>query len=243
MTRFFVDADRITGSTIEFDSRDSHHMAVVLKRRSGDSVLVCDGRGTEYLVTLDQVSKNAVVGRVTDMYRLATEPKTKVTVAQALPKTLEKLEWVLQHGTELGAVAFIPFYSSRSREDWQRLVPKRERWQEIVRSAAEQSRRAYCPIVQPIVSFEDVTAASSKYDIALFAYENEVQTSLRSVMEQRQAINILVIVGPEGGFTDAETKTALNNGARSITLGPRILRTETAALCMLSQIYYAGEEL
>jgi 16S rRNA (uracil1498-N3)-methyltransferase len=243
MTRFFIEPTSITGSEIEFDSHDSHHLAVVLKRRIGDSVLVCDGSGTEYLVVLDHVSKNMSSGKITDMYRLATEPTTKVTVAQSLPRTLEKLEWVLQHGTELGTVRFIPFHSARSREDWQRLVPKRDRWQEIVKTAAEQSRRAVCPVVAPIISFDEVTETVNQYDLALFANESEKETSLRSILTESTASNILIIIGPEGGFTEQEVLKAKEKKAHSITLGPRILRTETAALCLLSQIYYANESL
>jgi len=241
MTRFFVEPSQIIGSSIAFNAHDSHHLAVVLKRRVGDGVLICDGLGSEYLVTLIQVGKNECSGKITDMYRLATEPRTKVTVAQSLPKTLDKLEWVLQHGTELGAVKFVPFYSLRSREDWRRLTPKRDRWQEIVRSAAEQSRRALCPQVAPIASFSDVLSLIPQFDLALFAYETEKETSLRSILSTSSAAKILIIVGPEGGFADQEVQQAGNCEARAISLGPRILRTETAALCLLSQIYYALE--
>jgi 16S rRNA (uracil1498-N3)-methyltransferase len=241
MTRFFVDPSSISGVEVEFNSRDSHHLAVVLKHKSGESVLVCDGKGNEYLVVLSNVSKTASTGRITDMYRLATEPRTKVTVAQALPKTLDKLEWVFQHGTELGAFSFVPFHSARSREDWQRLKHKKDRWQEIVRSAAEQSRRAYCPIVQPICSFSEVLLSGAEYDLTLFAYEKETEKRLKDIMGDCDFSAILVIVGPEGGFTDEEAKRAEQHGAISVTLGPRILRTETAALCLLSQIYFAGD--
>jgi 16S rRNA (uracil1498-N3)-methyltransferase len=243
MTRFFVDSSRISDSEVVLDSRDSHHLASVLKRRKGDEILVCDGSGTEYLVVLEEVSKAESSGRIVDMYRLATEPSTKVTVAQALPRTLDKLEWVLQHGTELGACRFVPFYSARSREDWQRLISKRDRWQEIVRSAAEQSRRALCPQVEPIISFADVLALSGSYDQVIFAYESEKTTSLKAALEQKNASKILILVGPEGGFSDTEAKLAVECSAISVTLGPRILRTETAALCLLSQIYYALEKL
>ncbi len=243
LTRFFVDSSRIRDAEVEFDSRDSHHLAVVLKRRAGDAVLVCDGKGTEYCVVLAQISKGQTVGRITDKYRLATEPATQITVAQALPKTLDKLEWVLQHGTELGARQFLPFYSARSREDWSRLLPKRERWQEIVRSAAEQSRRAFCPEVQPISSFEDIIARATSYDLALFAFEDEKEISLKTTLEQVCATSVLIVVGPEGGFTAGEAAAAKENLFKSVSLGPRILRTETAALCLLSQIYYAYEIL
>ena len=214
----------------------------VLKKRRGDEILVCDGLGSEYLVVLENVSKTASSGRILDMYRLATEPMTNVTVAQALPRTLDKLEWVLQHGTELGAVKFIPFYSARSREDWQRLIPKQERWQEIVRSAAEQSRRAICPVVDPIIGFRDALSLIPQYDITLFAYENEQERSLKSVIVDKAPSSVLVIVGPEGGFSEPEANLAKDSAAQPITLGPRILRTETAALCLLSQIYYALEQ-
>jgi 16S rRNA (uracil1498-N3)-methyltransferase len=242
MTRIFVEPASITGSSVEFDNRDSHHLAVVLKRRTGDSVLVCDGLGAEYLVVLETVGKSCASGRITDMFRPATEPTIKITVAQSLPKTLEKLEWVLQHGTELGAVKFIPFYSARSREDWRRLLPKQARWQEIVRTAAEQSRRVVCPSVEAIKSFDDIINVSKDYELTLFAYESETETTLKSILGKSSPSTVLIVIGPEGGFTDQEAQTAKEHSTVTISLGPRILRTETAALCLLSQIHYAYEQ-
>jgi 16S rRNA (uracil1498-N3)-methyltransferase len=243
LTRFFVEPSQIAGAIVFLGPRDSHHLTAVLKRRVGDEILICDGSGTEYLVILQEVNKTAAVGKIVDMYRLATEPSIMVTVAQALPRTLDKLEWVLQHGTELGAVRFVPFYSTRSREDWKRLISKKDRWQEIVRSAAEQSRRAICPHVEEMVSFDTILASASSFDLTIFANENERTTSLKAALSQVAPKNLLVIVGPEGGFTEIEARTAAEHNAISVSLGPRILRTETAALCLLSQIYYALETL
>ena len=238
MTRFFVTPDRIVNGTVTFDPADSHHIHTVLKMRAGDRCIVLDGAGRACECTLAEVAKSRVVATVSRETWPASEPDVRIDVAQALPKTLDKLEWVLQHGTEAGASGFIVFSSERSRAEAERFEKKIPRWQEIVKTAAEQSERGKLPVVEGIIGFTEIVKRASEYDLALLAYERETGRTLRDALTGTPR-RILVIVGPEGGFTDGEISEARRAGLLTVSLGPRILRTETTALVIVSQILYA----
>lgn len=238
MSRFFVRPEQIDESQglVCFDRPDAHHLCQVLRMRAGDTVWALAGDGCEHEAVLLEVAKSRVLARIKAKRALATEPPARVTVAQALPKTLDKLEWVIEHGTEAGAGDFLVFESARSRAQANRFTAKVARWQEIARSAAEQSHRALLPTVEGVLSFHEVLARAKNFDLALLAYEAERRTHLRDVLPKAGNRRILVLIGPEGGFTEDEVRAACDAGALPITLGPRILRTETAALVMLGQI-------
>ncbi|HEX5324393.1 MAG TPA: 16S rRNA (uracil(1498)-N(3))-methyltransferase [Capsulimonadaceae bacterium] len=236
MSRYFIPTEQIdeTAGTVLFEGQDAHHLHTVLRMRPGQTVYALDGEGHEYEAVLEEVGKSRARARLQAKRALNTELPIKVTVAQALPRTLEKLEWVLQHGTEIGASGFIVFESARGRSDGERLVKKSARWQEIVRSAAEQSHRAHLPTVDAILSFRAVLEIGRAHDLSVLAYEGERKTKLGQVLPKNASI--LAIIGPEGGFTDEEVASARAAGVVPVTLGPRILRTETAGLVLLSQI-------
>ncbi len=238
MTRFFVEPGCIRHGQVVFGSDDSHHIAVVLKMRSGDPCVVLDDTGAAYECVLDAVAKNRTTAYVTAQAAPLTEPPVHITVAQALPKMLDKLEWVLQHGTEAGASAFLVFSSARARAEAGRFDRKLPRWNEIVKTAAEQSERARRPSVAGIITLNDVLKSAADYDLALLAYERETTRPLRAALTGSPK-RVLVIVGPEGGFTDEEVSAAEAAGVATVSLGPRILRTETAALVMTAQILFA----
>jgi len=244
LSRYFIPADQIdeSGGVVTFIGPDAHHISVVLRMRIGQTVYALDGAGNEYKAVLERVEKSRAIARIATKRRMDTEPRVRVTIAQALPRTLEKLEWVLQHGTEVGAAGFIVFESARGRTDGERLAKKQARWQEIVRSAAEQSHRAILPTVEGVLAFTDLLARAGDFDAALLAYEGERAMGLRQALPNKANARILAMIGPEGGFTDEELAAARAAGAVPITLGPRILRTETAGLVLLSQITCLTEE-
>jgi len=239
VTRFFIDGGRIQDGRINFDGNDSHHIAVVLKMRVGDTVVALDNCGAAHEAVLDVVGKSRTEALVIATTRPATEPKVQVTVAQAVPKTLERLEWVLQHGTEIGVSCFVLFNSAHSRSDSDRLERKIDRWREIVKTAAEQSGRARLPEVVAIVSFSEMLTLAQSAELKLLPYEFERTTSLRTAISGQSPTSIFLAIGPEGGYADAEVDKARSAALVPITLGPRILRTETAALVAVSQIMFA----
>ena len=217
----------------------------MLHARAGDPVAVLDGEGLEYPAVLSEVSKTKTIARLGAAFSPKTELTTRITIAQALPKVADKMEQVLQHGTEIGAAAFWGFSSARSQTH---LIGERQekrmlRWHTIVKTAAEQSHRALLADVQAISTFSVVAKKASEFDLALIAYEGEQDISLRKVLENQTQTpkTILIIIGPEGGFTEEEVKIAVSHGVHSISLGTRILRTETAAFVLLSQLLYALE--
>ena len=244
MTRFFVNSDQIRGGDVLLDQDDAHHLRTVLKSRPGDTIAVLDGSGLEHTVTIVEMGKSRVKGRVTGSRPLDTECRTRVTVAQALPKMAEKMEQVLQRGTEAGAAAFWAYQSARSLDHFtgERQAKRLTRWSQIIKTASEQSHRAVLPNLRVDSAFADVVRAAVDYDLALFAYEGETDTTLKKALTAAEAPkSVLIVIGPEGGFTDHEASAARKAGLVSVSLGKRILRTETAALVMLSQIIYALE--
>ncbi len=242
MTRFFVSPDQINQGMATLDEGDAHHLRVVLKAQPGEKVSVLDGSGREWPGALLELGKNRALVKLGTPALPPTEPRTQITVAQALPKVADKMEHVLQHGTEVGAAAFWACQSARSlthltgeRHD-KRLV----RWQAIVKTAGEQSHRARLPAVRADGTLTDVLRTAPGFDLALLAHPVSSST-LREQLSSSVPLSVLIIIGPESGFSDAEAAEARRMGVHSVSLGPRILRTETAALVMLSQILYTLE--
>jgi 16S rRNA (uracil1498-N3)-methyltransferase len=207
--------------------------------RPGETCFVLDNSGKLHHAKLAEVSKSKAIAVIEREEEPQVEPRVKITVAQALPKTFEKLEWVLEHGVEAGVSEFIIFSSARSRPEASRFERKLDRWREIVKTAAEQSERVKLPLVQGICSLSDILALSAPYDLTLLAYEREKSLTLSAALHESHPASILVLIGPEGGFTDDEIDEARDAGVTLVSLGPRILRTETAALVMTAQIIYA----
>jgi len=243
MTRFFVKPDQIVGEFVYLDGDDAHHLRVVLHAQPGTKLSVLDGSGKEWPAALTELGKTKAAAQLREPFSPLTEPNVHITVAQALPKVGEKMEQVLQRGTEIGASQFWVYSSERSlthlagdRQE-KRLV----RWAAIVKTAAEQAHRAILPALTISGDLRDVLASASEYDLALLAYEGETETLLKKTLSALESPpkRILVIIGPEGGFSDTEIKAARKAGVQTVSLGPRILRTETAALVMAAQILFA----
>jgi len=245
MTRFFVRPDQIVGEFIYLDADDAHHLRVVLHAQPGAKIGILDGSGREWPATLTELGKTKAAAQLREPFEPNTEPAVRVTVAQALPKVGEKMEQVLQRGTEIGAAGFWAFSSERSLThlSGERQEKRQARWSAIIKTAAEQAHRAVLPALQIHGDFRDVLASASEYDCALLAYEGASERTLKQALHS-QAVppgRVLVIVGPEAGFSDDEVKAARKAGVPTLSLGPRILRTETAALALVSQILFVFE--
>jgi 16S rRNA (uracil1498-N3)-methyltransferase len=242
MTRFFVSPDQIHQGLATLDEGDAHHLRVVLKAQPGERVSVLDGSGREWPGALLELGKSRALVKLGEPSRPATEPRTQITVAQALPKVADKMEHVLQHGTEVGAASFWAYQSARSLTHLtgERHEKRLVRWQAIVKTAGEQSHRARLPAVRADGTLTDVLRAAPAFDLALLAHPVPPPT-LREKLSSFFPLSVLVIIGPESGFSESEIAEARRVGVQSVSLGPRIFRTETAALVMLSQILYSLE--
>jgi 16S rRNA (uracil1498-N3)-methyltransferase len=210
----------------------THHLVHVLKMQAGEPVRLHDGQNRWATATLELLGKKRVSARLTSAWQaVTTEPERQVTVFQALPKTGDKVEQVLQHGTELGAVGFVLFSSEKAQarlEERDRIARKVARWEELIRNAAEQSGRGVLPAITYTRSIDEALAQVVGAALLLDESGPPLTTDLGSTLS--------IFVGPESGFTVAEKKQILAVGAQPISLGPRTLRTETAALAALAKL-------
>lgn len=242
MTRFFVEAQDLSGDTLHLTGENFQH-AKVLRLKPGERMLVCDGQGEEALCTVRQVGAAELELEVLERRESETEAAVRVSVYMAFPKA-DKLEHVIQKATELGAYEIVAFPSARcvSRPDEKSLRKKLERWQKIAASAAEQSGRGRIPEVVTLASFKEALERAKQADKALLFYENEHAVTLRMALESGAFQTVSLLTGPEGGLEEAEVDQARKAGFQVCTLGSRILRCETAPLCALSAVMYAAGE-
>jgi 16S rRNA (uracil1498-N3)-methyltransferase len=240
MTRFFL--PELSGETIRLGREDSHHLLRVMRAQVGDRFTVL-AAGLAYEVELVEAEGAIAIGKVRSSRPAQGEPVVRITLFQGLAKG-EKMESVIQHGTEVGIAEFVPVASSRSvvKLESAKAQAKVERWQRIAREAAEQSRRGAVPLVGPVSSWKAAVARAAQLDLVLVPWE-EGGEPLRSVLGIGTPKSIGLFIGPEGGLSPDEVTLARAHGARTVTLGPRILRTETAGLVAVSAILYALGDL
>ena len=218
---------------------DVKHIARVLRLRAGDAVELCDGAGRECDATVVSIAPDAVTFETQAWRPAKSEPNTKVTLFQCLPKA-GKMETIIQKCVELGAEAFVPVQSERCVVVLKPPYKDRiARWQRVSEEAAKQSRRGVIPTVSEPVALEKL--AFDEFDTVLVAYENERTVSLKTALRSAHPSRVAIVIGPEGGFSEAEIGLLQSRGAQSVSLGPRILRTETAGMAMLAQILYEVE--
>ena len=216
LPKFFVAPGSVRGSFLTLEGENAAH-ARVLRLRQGDRVLVCDGCGTDYSCTISDISPQQVCLVVNSASASASEPRVQCSVYMAYAKA-DKLEHVIQKATELGAY-------------------------EIAASAAAQSGRGRIPQVLALPSFADAVKRAAGCELALLPYENEHALSLRRAVGEAAFETVSIMTGPEGGFSEDEVRLAQEAGMQICTLGPRILRCETAPLCALSAVLYAAGAL
>ncbi|WP_379966142.1 16S rRNA (uracil(1498)-N(3))-methyltransferase [Ectobacillus sp. sgz5001026] len=244
MQRYFV--NKLEDDTFFIDGDDAHHIVRVMRMEQGDELYCCIN-GKTALCTISELSSTSVQATAVEWIEERKELPIFVTIASGLPKG-DKLELVFQKGTELGASAFLPFQASRSIVKWdgKKSEKKVERWAKIVKEAAEQSHRATIPSVQEPMSFQKLLSASEEYDVCIVAYEEEAKRGekanfAKTLESLKNGQRLLIVFGPEGGLTEQEIENLLQYGFVSCSLGPRILRTETAPLYALSAVSYHFE--
>ncbi|MCR5552462.1 MAG: 16S rRNA (uracil(1498)-N(3))-methyltransferase, partial [Oscillospiraceae bacterium] len=244
MARFFVDGLPKEGSEYELTGENLAH-AKVLRLNPGEQIMLCDGKGSESACKVLSGGASVVL-RAGAPVPCPAEPKAKVSVWIAFPKA-DKAEHVIQKAVELGAAELVLFPSRYcvSRPEGKALDKKLERWQKIARAAAEQSRRGVIPGVRPAGSFSEALKEAAAADLPILFYENETGYSLHDALEETAAApaTISLMTGAEGGVSEEESATAKAAGMTICTLGPRILRCETAPLAGLTAIMYALGEM
>lgn len=236
--RFFISPDQISGPAITITGEDVRHIATVLRMKTGDELLLCDGEGTEYAVKIKHVERSGIATEITGRSKREIR-SPRITLGQGLPKS-DKMDFIVQKATELGISGIVPLVTERTvvkvRDGEKRTV----RWQKIAREAAMQSSRPDIPKVEAIRRLSDFlrTLNSEPGTLLLLPWE-EGTVPIKNVLRQNSSVkNVIVLIGPEGGFSKAEADAARTRGFHPVSLGPNILRTETAALAVLSMIGY-----
>jgi 16S rRNA (uracil1498-N3)-methyltransferase len=239
--RFFVPGVHAAGERIALASDDAHKVAHVLRMRAGEGITVVDSAGAVFEAVVD--ADDGAFARLIKRASAPSESLIEVTLAQAIPKG-QKMDFVVEKTTELGVSAILPVRSARVIGA-QTSVGKVERWRRIARSAAAQSGRTRVPEVGDILAWDALLASFPAYDRVLLPWEVVEPAPLRSRLGEllAGAQRVLAIVGPEGGFSRDEAAAATAAGAHAISLGPRILRTETAGIALLAVILYEAGEL
>jgi 16S rRNA (uracil1498-N3)-methyltransferase len=238
MHRFYVSPERISDSTVSFSDDQRKQIRNVLRLAADDSVVVFDGSGREYVARLDA----SETGTVTRTSTPSTEPALRLTLVQGLPKG-DKIEFVLQKCTEIGVSEFVIVSTERSipKIDKDKVAGRLQRWRSIVIEAAEQSGRVRVPEISGVFPFREVIDRSSKAQVRFIAWEDQKESALLSELTNLGVLNSLeLFIGPEGGFSSEEVAAAVRQGIRSVSLGPRILRTETAAIVASALAIYRG---
>lgn len=241
MPRFFVDS--VEGDLVEINGEDARHIALSLRMKNGEHLVLCDGKGREADAVIREAFPESVVLDVVERKDSAAEPKTEVVLYQALPK-FDKLEYIVQKSVELGVSKIVPVLTSRciSRPDEKTMKKKLERLRKISDEAAKQSGRGKLPEVGEMLTFKNAVLKMCEAETPIFFFEH-AEYPLREIMEKRAGGTISVMVGSEGGFSDEEAAFAAEHGALIASLGPRILRCETAPVAALSAIMYAAGEM
>ncbi len=250
MSRFFVETDAadLQNGKIMITGEDVRHIANVLRASPGDVLVLCDGAGTDYDAVIERISKESIETSIRDSRPNNTEPPVRVTLFQGVPKS-DKMDFIIQKCVELGVKQVVPVMTARSVVRFKNTsdaAAKTARWARIALEAAKQCDRGVIPVVREPVRLDEALKLAGGIGLKLFPYEEERGGSLRNVLKDYgksmvcgNALNsVAVLIGPEGGFDRNEAERAVEAGFHSVTLGPRILRTETAGLATAAIVMY-----
>ena len=244
MYRFYVEIGAIDGQKVRLTDEDNNHIRNVLRMKAGDEIIVCDGYGKDYHCRLEELSKDRVEAKILSMSLSYTELPVRIVLFQGMPKK-DKMEFIIQKAVELGVAEVIPVNTKRTvvrLEDEKKEQKKLERWQAIAKAAAMQSMRGIVPQIGKVCSFTEALEYAKQLDAAVIPYENArgiAQTrKVISELAEKRVRSVGIFIGPEGGFSEDEIQKAMEDGILPITLGKRILRTETAGMTVLSLIMY-----
>lgn len=247
MRKFFVESNQIENSKIEIIGEDVNHIKNVLRLQAGEKIKICDKTNKiNYISEIIEITSKSVKCNIVELAPNEAEGNVILHIFQGLPKA-DKMELIIQKGTELGASEFIPVSFKRSvvKLSGKDEVKKIDRWNKIAEVAAKQCGRDLVPKVRNVENIKNVCNQIKDYDIVLLAYEledkNYIKNELQKLKSQKGNYKIAVIIGPEGGIEQEEVNILTGNGAKVISLGKRILRTETVALQVSSIIMYELE--
>ena len=235
--RFYIGQDQIEEDQIHILDSDVNHIKNVLRLEPGDWLVACDGEGTDYVCRIQSLSQEEITLSIEKKQESGTELDTRITLFQGIPKK-DKMEFIIQKAVELGAYEIVPVMMKRcvvKLSEAKKIQKKTERWQAIAEAAAKQCDRGMIPVVHTPVTMEQAfdMASSLEYNMIPYELQDGIQVSRQIVEEACSKESVGIFIGPEGGLEE-EVEKAMEIGAKPITLGKRILRTETAGMALLS---------
>lgn len=238
MYKFFVEDNQIENNEIKIMDDDLKHISNVLRMRIGEEILITNKNTAEtYKCSIKEINKNEAVCTIIEKEENDTEPSIKVDIFQGIPKS-DKMETIIQKSVELGVSKIFPVSMKNCVAKIKDDIKKQERWQKISEAAAKQSKRNIIPSIEKSVDIKYLCSKIDEYDLVLVAYENEDKKTIKDILKNNKVEKIAIVVGPEGGLTEKEVEELIKCGAKAVSLGKRILRTETAPIAMLSMIIY-----
>ncbi|HPZ53798.1 MAG TPA: 16S rRNA (uracil(1498)-N(3))-methyltransferase [Bacillota bacterium] len=244
LRRFFVTPEAIAGNTFTITGADAKHIASVLRMGRGDQIELVVGDGRSCTATIVSASPFQITGEIVSTSICSNEPEVLISLIQCLPKG-DKMDLVVQKCVEIGVTSIVPAISDRTvvRLQTERAQKKAARWRRIAEEACKQCGRSSLPTISDVISFEDAVRSAPPDSLKLIPYELESERSLKQQLEKSDPTSVVVCIGPEGGFSQDEVSFAESHGFIPVTLGNRILRTETAGLVVAACILYHMDEL
>ncbi len=239
MPKFFYSSE--IENEIVLSGEDANHLIRSLRCKVGETVTVCDGIGTDYICNITKIEDGSVYLTVLTKTASKSEANIDITLYQCYPKS-DKLELVVQKAVELGVKRIVPVISQNcvANPTGKNTDSKIERLNKIALAAAKQSGRSFIPIVSPIITFEEAIAEMEADDLSIMFYEKSTK-NLKKMLGENSFLTVSIMIGPEGGFSVVEVEKAKAKGIKTCSLGPRILRCETAPLAAVSAIMYATD--
>lgn len=245
MHHFFVTPQQISGDKIRIEGGDVNHMKNVLRMKLHEKAEISDGESRTYLCEVEAYEEDVAVLHILEEMEADTEPASKLYLFQGLPKS-DKMELIVQKAVELGVYQVIPVAMKRSvvRLDDKKAAKKADRWNSIAESAAKQAGRSRIPEVTMPLSYKEVLKMAEELDVTLLPYElaGGMKVTREVIRQIKSGQSVGIFIGPEGGFEPEEVDAAVSMGAKVITLGRRILRTETAGLATLAVLMFELEQ-
>ena len=241
MYNFFVNSQQIENDKVKIFGQDAKHISSVLRMKINDEIYISDkDTAVKYLSKITNIQKEEIDCILIKEVE-STESNVKVTLFQGLPKA-DKMEYIIQKSVELGIHEIVPVNMKNCIAKLKDEDKKIQRWQAISEASAKQSKRNIIPKVARLQNIDDISKHIKDFDLVIVAYEDEKKTNLKQLLNKyNKCANIAIVVGPEGGIDGKELKSLLDAGAKTASLGKRILRTETASIAMLSMLIYEYE--
>ncbi|KPU27929.1 16S rRNA methyltransferase [Caloranaerobacter sp. TR13] len=240
MHKFFVDKKDIAENKIIIKGEDVKHIKNVLRLDISEIINVSNCEGKEYLAQITEIEKDYVEAVIKEEFESKSEPPIQIILYQGLPKS-SKMDLIIQKATELGVVEIVPLITKRTVvkvEGEKKELKKLERWKRIAKEASKQCKRGIIPVVNKIITFNEMINRLNDEEFILVPYENELKIGLKDILRTYKKGKINIIIGPEGGFEEEEIEKLKKINAHIISLGPRILRTETAGFTTISVVMY-----